>query len=333
MDATETPESPANLERVSSKDVSDPSASGSPLIVLDERKLDAPLEESIKALQKQNPGARILIVGPEDGGPGEGGADEGGADEGSALSSAAILEPKPSVRPKFGMTEPSVLGKVDAAIAMVGADWQQSDEILARWVGEAKRLIDGMQEELAQDNVAALAKRLDSIHELMGWIHEALGDSLYRAGKASKGMQVLNPAALLRDAARSLHRRRPGIRLQLPKLQPCPSVTGRAGTLQQAFQIAIEGVAASLHGRGDLRIEVEEGNLFILHRFVGIPDAEDGRQAEFSPHLLHRLTYLIEILHGGKIFSESSDGKGLVLAVSKRNTEEYLARRGRPKPG
>lgn len=269
-----------------------------PLVVLEERQLEEPLEVAIRRVQRQQPGARILVVGTGD----------------AATSEPHVLQPRAPVGRPTGVGE-SVSSEVEDALHRVGAKWLHAAEIMAHWTEEVR----GHLAECREADPSGQAR----LGDLLAWMQCAVDESIREARKAAHGMEPRNTAALARDAASRVHQQYSDIDLQLPPVDgDWPLVTCRAGAVRAAFQCALHAVACRIGRRGALRITIEEGALFLLHRFCGEPAG--APPIEPAPHLASRLQELVVTAHGGCIFR----GRGpyadseLVVALPLPQLEE-----------
>ena len=176
-----------------------------PLIVLEESRLDEPVEDAIRKLREnpRNRTARILVVGPEDG----------------KAAGESVLHPQQLRRAARPDESREIDVRIDDAIQRTGERWLQGEELVARWLEEQRHLVRDLEDSLAASNLTGVARDLRRLWELGRWIGGTVDDNLYHARKASRGMELVGSVELVRDAARRFHLTEEGVDLLLPPLR------------------------------------------------------------------------------------------------------------------
>ncbi len=198
-------------------------------------------------------------------------------------------------------------------LAEIGKPLLLGHEALERWLAEGRVLLEELAGAIEEGGRDAARRELERLRELQGWLRETAAEVLRRARLIAAGHAPQDVAALVRDAAGAFHPACGELRIVLPPLEEHRKVPGQALGMVQAFHVALELLAHRLGGRGEIRIELEEGALLFLVRFQGVPAGEP--LAEPPADLACRLRELVVGLHGGRIFpgSEGPAGASLVL--------------------
>ncbi|GEM_PF-4008149 len=196
------------------------------------------------------------------------------------------------------------------------------EECLARWLVEGRLLLHRCLTAFEAEDREELGRNLERLQSLQAWIQEAQEDNLDLARAFTRGMARQDVIALVRDAASTFHPCYEEIRLHLPPLGEQRRTTGHALGMYQAFHLALEALAFRLGGRGTIRIEVEEGNLFLMVRFLGECPEESSLGAP-PVDLLRKIRRLVVTLHRGKVFpgEDGPSGASIVLAFPLRRPE------------
>ncbi|MFQ5506429.1 MAG: hypothetical protein ACE5F1_16790 [Planctomycetota bacterium] len=313
--ATPIPNEPTAVDPLPREEVS-------PLIVLDERQLEEPIEAAIRRIREDpaRQGSRILVIG---------------SDEEQEEAGTATIYPQAAPgrgRRWFLGPDPSseiLAEQVDEAIRRTGRSWLDGEEILRQWFGEQERLVLELEQDLYAQDPERLAADLGRLRELTLWVQESLSENLRRAERARQGMEPLCTVDSIRDAARRFHDREADVDLLMPPLNRATQVTGQAATLQKAFLNVFALISHRIGNSGRIRVQVEEGEAFVFHRFEGIPRDRDTELREAPPHLIEQIRHLIVSVHRGRI--RTAGRSGLVIALPSPRIEFLLDSRSSQK--
>jgi len=296
---------PARVSTVPDQEsASEPPPAAVGVTVIRERDLEEPLEDAVRRARADSPGSRILFVGREEAGP--------------------VLMPVAADRPGPADSE-CASSPVEDTVRRVGREWLQSEEMMNQWVREAKSLARALEAAFGSGDFHALNDGVRRMVELAGWMEVTSAETLRRASKAASGMERHDTALLVRDAARGIHAAFPEVDLTLPPIDGAPHVVCVGGAIHAAFHAALEVVASRIGGRGQVRVEIEEGSLYVLHRFHG---TAAGALGQVPGHLGPRLHHLIAELHGGRVLQgRHSPSTELVVALPSSAGDGWLADR------
>lgn len=277
-------------------------------VVLDERTLEEPLEH---AMQRVRSGGvqRILVITRED-----------------SYAGGPILTPRAARVAAPADAKEALLTSEEEAIRSVGETWLQNAEIIAQWIGEAKTLTRELEHEASRIESERLHDQVRRLIDLAGWMELASSEQRHHAAKAAIGMTPHDTVEVVTDAARAAARVHAGVEIRVDAASEVRPVSCRSAAIRLAFQAAIEAVCECIGGVGRVRCEIEEGQLFVLHRILGEPAADDADGAgctSLDGVALTRLRELIVDLHGGRIFRHTGEyaDTSLVVALPLRRME------------
>jgi len=298
-----TPPDPDLRDLQTSHEREDQSA---PLIVLEERHLEEPVEDVVRRLQAdpEHKGARILVIGRD----------------ASVLEAGAgpVLRPHEATPSRHRPETPAP--SIEDALQRTGERWLQLEQLMDQWIAEHATLIGSLEDSLSTSDLNALATNVRRLWELHRWMQATLDETAYVAGKTADGMEPVASVELLRDAASDLHALRPGLDIKLPQLDKSPRLYARPSDLRTAFLTALLLMAERQQWASGIRIEVHEGDFFVFHRFMGQADSE---LADVPTHLGERLRNLIVDRHHGLVLPGAGGptGASLVIALPRRCIE------------
>lgn len=250
----------------------------------------------------------FIVVGESGEGSDDVDATESGPD-------GPVIEPQPQDR--LARRHPSQLSsRVEAAIVRVGRSWLHNEEIVGQWVREARSIAGDLEQDLASGELGAVAEGVRRVTEVLAWLDAAAQESARRARRASRGLERRDTGALVRDAAKRIHAVWDEVDIQLPPLSTYRADC-RPGALSQAFGLALEAILRRIGGRGSIEIEIEEGALYVLHHFRGVPVDDSERPGEAIPQqIAQRLRHLVVDIHGGRLFPGPAGAGAIVLTVA-----------------
>ncbi|HMQ23707.1 MAG TPA: hypothetical protein PKE00_14525, partial [Planctomycetota bacterium] len=221
------------------------------------------------------------------------------------LAGDDLLAPRPSSRmPRWATPEST--SQIEAAVARVGRKWLHGDEIVGRWLEEARGLARELETALACGRIEEVGNAGRRIAEVLAWMDAATREQRDRARLAAHGFDAHDPAVLMRDAAAYVHSRWPAIDLQLPELG-AHQVVCRQGALGRAVDLALEAVIRKLGGVGSVQLEVEDGARHVLLRVRGRrSDARPHEEIPVPDLLAGRLRHFVVTVHGGRLFRDAA---------------------------
>ncbi|MDP6423788.1 MAG: hypothetical protein QGG14_03545 [Planctomycetota bacterium] len=269
-----------------------------PLVVIHERTLREPLEDAVRRARASSPGSQILVVGP---------------DEPEELAGPVLTPCEATDRSHATLPAPTKASIEEAAVQRVGQAWLQSEQMMTQWAEEAKSLANSLERALGSSHFDELNDGVRRLIELTDWMQTSCAEALHRAGKAARGMELHNTALFVRDAAHEIHSKHPGVDLTLPPLEDAPLVMCAPAAVCAAFSAALEAVSSRIAGQGQIRVEIEEGALSVLHRFRGTAFGPD--LGDVPGHVAGQLYQLVVEVHGGRILP-GRDGSPAELVIA-----------------
>lgn len=235
------------------------------------------------------------------------------------IEDGPLLEPQLGAPGSQGAPSVEIFSRAATAIARVGQDWADSEEILGRWLEEARGIGKSLEDDLARGDIQALGSDVRRMQEILTWIDSARAQALRQADFARRAFEVRDTAALVRDAAQKVHVEYSDIDIQLPRLNARHRSYCRSTALGQAFELALRAVARRIGGAGTIRIEIELGPVFLMHHVRATPDAKADRATQLPGHWVERLRHLVVDVHHGRLLpgGEGVEGSSLTIAIPR----------------